>query len=252
MLSRSLEIQSVKKLKKSVRFVASTSGTDRYGDVINQAGWELAAYNRNPVVLLNHNANQLPIGKGKVEVVDGNLMIDIEFDKDDELAAKVESKARNGFMNAVSVGFNPVEKIARSELPEEHKAYTNGAGTYFQKAELLEVSVVTIPANSEATAMPTKQLGGLRSMVREIIAQEVRHILEVEELEDTFKVTFAKEVQEQADEPQDEVEELESYLEDEDEEKEPKDKSAEPEIDPEDDDEQKSMDLNALITLLLS
>ncbi len=177
MINRSLQIQAIQKNDGTVRFVASTGSTDRYGDIIDQDGWQLDAYRRNPVVLLNHQTNQLPIGKGLVEVVDGNLMIDVEFDETDELAQKVSHKARNGFMHAVSVGFNPVEAISRSELPEEHRAYSKHGGNLFTKAELLEVSIVTIPANSEATTMSQKKLG-IRAMIREIIAQEIRAAFE--------------------------------------------------------------------------
>ena len=66
-----------------VSFIASTANADRYGDVINQRGWDLSKYRQNPVILLNHNANALPIGKGEVDVVDGKLMVDVEFDMDD-------------------------------------------------------------------------------------------------------------------------------------------------------------------------
>jgi len=254
MISKSLQITKIEKSDETVRFIASTGSTDRYGDIIDQNGWELEAYRRNPVVLLNHQTNQLPIGKGTVEVVDGNLMIDVQFDKEDELAQKVEHKAKNGFMHAVSVGFNPVEAINRSELPEEHKAYSKRGGNYFTKAELLEVSVVTIPANSEATTMGTKQMG-LRGMIREILVQEIRHILEVEELDDAFRVTYAKHEMEEEEEERvyhDEEEEMKEHDPEhgDDHEKEKgghMDEEEDREMD-EDKEEQKSFD--ALITLL--
>ena len=68
--------------KGLVSFVASTANADRYGDIINQNGWDLDKFRANPVILLNHNANALPIGKGEVEVIDGRLMVDVEFDMD--------------------------------------------------------------------------------------------------------------------------------------------------------------------------
>ena len=55
--------------KPVVSFIASTANPDRYGDVINQRGWDLGKYRKNPVILLNHNANSLPIGRGEVDVV---------------------------------------------------------------------------------------------------------------------------------------------------------------------------------------
>tara|TARA_A100001201_G_scaffold143577_2_gene145923 strand:+ start:1658 stop:2452 length:795 start_codon:yes stop_codon:yes gene_type:complete len=212
--------------KNKISFIASTNSVDRYGDVINQEGWNIAAYERNPVVLLNHNANSLPIGKGSVSVKDGQLMIDVEFDKDDELAQRVERKARNGFLNAVSVGFNPMESIERSRLPKDHPAYTERGGNYFNKSELLEVSIVTIPANSEATAVSAKNLTQIdRLTVRDLIAQELRHILEVEQMEDgRYRIIFAGEMEEMEEEMEEEVVE-ESYKE-EDSEEEEKDKEA--------------------------
>ena len=213
--------------KNKISFIASTNSVDRYGDVINQEGWNIAAYERNPVVLLNHNANSLPIGKGSVSVKDGQLMIDVEFDKDDELAQRVERKARNGFLNAVSVGFNPMESIERSRLPKDHPAYTERGGNYVNKSELLEVSIVTIPANSEATAVSAKNLTQIdRLTVRDLIAQELRHILEVEQMEDgRYRIIFAGEMEEMEEEMEEEVEEVEESYKEEDSEEE-KDKEA--------------------------
>ncbi len=177
--------------KQKISFVASTDRADRYGDVINQSGWNLDAYRSNPIVLLNHNANALPIGRGEVKVEDGQLLIDVIFDKDDELAQRVERKARNGFMNAVSVGFNPIEQLSRAELPKDHPAYVErGGGNYFNKSELLEVSIVTIPANSEATTMSAKNID--RLSIRDLVVEELKHILEVEQMEDgKYRIVFA-------------------------------------------------------------
>lgn len=243
MLSKNLQITTIEKGEDSVRFIASTGNSDRYGDIIDQRGWELSAYRRNPVVLLNHQTNQLPIGKGLVDIVDGNLMIDVVFDQEDELAQKVERKARNGFMSSVSVGFNPVQSISRSELPEEHKAYSPNGGSYFPKAELLEVSIVTIPANSEAVSMGQKQLG-LRAMIRDVIAEELRHILSVEELESSYVVEYSK----APEAPEDELEE--AKYEDEDEESKKLDGDEPEKQEDEDDNDTETKAFEALIALL--
>lgn len=132
-------------------FIASSAAVDRYGDIIDQNGWQLENYKSNPIILFNHDATQLSIGRGEVEVVDGNLMIDIVFDSDDPRAAEIGRKVNAGFLNAVSVGFNAIEQINRDELSEDHYAYGQ-KGMFFPKAELLEVSIVTIPANQEAVA----------------------------------------------------------------------------------------------------
>lgn len=167
------------------RFVASTSAPDRYGDIVAQ-NWDLASYKRNPIILLNHNANALPIGKGSVDVVDGALQVDVAFDMDDPIGAEVARKTKAGFMSAVSVGFNPIASTPRSQLPKDHVAYGT-KGTYFEKAELLEVSVVTIPANGDAVS--------IRNFVnqhRAVKVSSLKHILDVEMRDDVVIVTYAR------------------------------------------------------------
>ena len=169
-----------------VSFVASTANADRYGDVINQGGWDLSKYKQNPVILLNHNANSLPIGKGVVDVVDGQLMVDVEFDMDDPQAKEVARKTKAGFLNAVSVGFNPINSTPRSTLEKAHPAHGH-SGQYFDKAELLEISIVTIPANGEAVAAK-----GYNMQNRSFKISNLKHIIDVEMRDDVVVVTYAR------------------------------------------------------------
>jgi HK97 family phage prohead protease len=151
-------------------FVASTDNPDRYGDVIDQKGWNLAAYKANPVVLYQHDHNSLPIGRGAVRMAPEGLVIDIEFDKADPRAAEIAGKAERGFLNAVSVGFSPLKAISRANLPVEHYAFSEDGGSFYEKAELLEVSIVTIPANPDATAIAAKSLDNeTKNFIREHI-----------------------------------------------------------------------------------
>ena len=184
--------------KEKVSFVASSATPDRYGDIIDQKGWILKNYKKNPVVLLNHDSNQLPIGKGNVYIRNDQLTIDVEFDSEDPRAKEVERKAKKGFMNAVSVGFRPLESKSRSELPTDHKYYGQ-RGMYYSKAELLEVSIVTIPANGEATMLEQKFYNAMREEilreVKEVIQDSLivnKHILNVKEEDDRYIVEFAK------------------------------------------------------------
>ena len=175
---------------KPIKFVASTSTPDRYGDVVDQKGWDLRAYNRNPVVLFNHNPAQMPIGKGKAYVENEQLMLEVEFDQKDDMAKTIEQKVRDGFINAVSVGFQPSKAVNRSALPTDHP-YHGKSGQYFQASELLEVSIVTIPANNEATL--SKQFSreiGLADVARSLIIN--KHIISVQELDNgNYLVEFA-------------------------------------------------------------
>jgi len=187
-----------------ISFVASTANPDRYGDIVDQGGWDLRAYERNPIILLNHNPTQLPIGKGKAYIKDGQLMLDVEFDKNDEVAQQVERKVRGGFINAVSVGFQPSESIARNKLPADHP-YHGKSGYYFPKSELLEVSIVTIPANNEATLSKHYTANITLSDVAKSMLVH-KHIVSIQELDNgNYLVEFAAHSEEQPEEPEEEI-----------------------------------------------
>ena len=126
---------------KVFSFVASTSSEDRMGDVIRQDGWQLDAYQKNPIVLFGHDHSQ-PIGRAhNVKVVNGALTADFEFAPEEvnPFAAQVGRMVEAQFLKAVSVGFRPLE----------YKPMKSG-GLEFTKSELLEISVVSVPANAEA------------------------------------------------------------------------------------------------------
>ena len=184
--------------KEKVSFVASSATPDRYGDIIDVKAWILDNYKRNNVILLNHDSNQLPIARGDVYVRNDKLIVDVEFDKEDQRAAEVERKVKAGFMNAVSVGFRPLESKSRSELPTDHKYYGQ-RGMYYSKAELLEVSIVTIPANGEATMLEQKFYNAIKEEilreVKEVIQDNLivnKSILDVKEEDDRYIITFSK------------------------------------------------------------
>lgn len=122
--------------------VGSSNAVDRMGEVIDQAGWVLDNYTKNPVILWGHNVREErpPIGKALKVWVAGaqnrtkKLMFTVQFDLLDNFAAEIYRKVKDGFINTVSVGFMPLER--------EDNTYT--------KAELLELSFVPVPANPEA------------------------------------------------------------------------------------------------------
>ena len=228
--------------KEKVSFVASSATPDRYGDIIDQKGWILKNYKKNPVVLLNHDSNQLPIGKGNVYIRNDQLTIDVEFDSEDPRAKEVERKAKKGFMNAVSVGFRPLESKSRSELPTDHKYYGQ-RGMYYSKAELLEVSIVTIPANGEATMLEQKFYNAMKEEilreVKEVMKDNLivnKHILDVKEEDDRYIVSFAKAEMEMEEDAMKEEEEERAMDKEEEEDKEMDKEEEEKEMDEEEED----------------
>ena len=228
--------------KEKVSFVASSATPDRYGDIIDVKGRVLDNYKRNNVILLNHDSNQLPIARGNVYVRNDKLIVDVEFDSEDERAKEVERKVKAGFMNAVSVGFRPLESKSRSELPTDHKYYGQ-RGMYYSKAELLEVSIVTIPANGEATMLEQKFYNAMKEEILREVKSAIqdnlivnKHILDVKEEDDRYIVSFAKAEMEMEEDAMKEEEEERAMDKEEEEDKEMDKEEEEKEMDEEEED----------------
>lgn len=131
---------------RKIRFVASDESMNRYGQIVRLSGWELENYRKNPVLLWQHNSDDLPIGRVAIGVIGNQLIADAEFATEDlnPFAEKVYQMAKAGFINAVSVGFMPLDgKPILSDKGEYE-------GDEFTKQELLELSVVNVPANADA------------------------------------------------------------------------------------------------------
>lgn len=131
-----------------MEFVLSDATMDSYGDVVDTTGWDLRRFKKNPIALFGHNS-AFPIGKwSDVRVEDGKLKGRLEFAKQgtsfriDELRKLVEQ----GILRAVSVGFRSI----KAEPIDPEKPY---AGTRFLKQELVECSLVSVPANPAALAV---------------------------------------------------------------------------------------------------
>lgn len=129
----------------SLEFVLSDETLDRYGDVIEAEGWVLTNFRRNPIALFGHNSS-FPIGTWtNIRVEGGKLLARLKLAakgtsaRIDELISLVEQ----GILRAVSVGFRPLEW----EPLDAKKPY---GGQRYTKSELLETSLVSVPANPAA------------------------------------------------------------------------------------------------------
>ena len=210
------EIRKKDEDTRTITFVASDGSRDSAHTVLNQDGWKLDRFNKNPVIGYNHdiyggwsgNDVDKVIGKGNAYVEDKKLMVDITFEPKEinQLAEKVYQKILFGSLNAVSVGFMPVGKGAwgkGDEGPgEKNETY------YYAGQELLEISVVNIPANGNATRKGEDPDEEELKALREEAAQEdpenpkpsveddeaTRQAKEAEEkqaLQDEFELTMA-------------------------------------------------------------
>jgi len=155
-----------------IGFVISTASIDREGDIINPDGWDLENYKQNPVVLWAHDYWTPPIGKAlDVSIKDGALVATDRFTPEDinPFGAMIYRMIKGGYLKATSVGFKPIEWT----FNEEHRGYD------FLRAELLEHSVVPVPANPEALVMASAAGIDLRPM-REWVARFLDHDQSVE------------------------------------------------------------------------
>jgi HK97 family phage prohead protease len=116
--------------------VITTENLDRYQEVIKLDGWNLVHYRNNPVVLWGHDHNQ-PIGIAtSVEIIDGKMIARGKF-APTEKAQEIRRLYDFGIIKATSVGF----------LEKERE------GNLITKAELLEFSFVSVPANPYALSL---------------------------------------------------------------------------------------------------
>jgi HK97 family phage prohead protease len=105
-------------------------------------------------VLWGHDSSRLPIGRGfDVAVENGALKASVEFIPEDlpeggAFAESVYRLARGGFIAATSVGFRPLKWDYTSD--KERGADDWFPGIDFEEQELVELSIVTVPANPEA------------------------------------------------------------------------------------------------------
>jgi HK97 family phage major capsid protein/HK97 family phage prohead protease len=143
---------------RTCKFILSDDSVDRYGDIIVQSGWDLRAYRRNPVVLFGHNPDDAECVIGKcldIGVVGRQLVGTVQFASHPQ-AQLVYNLVNAGFINSTSVGFIPIKYTA---------APGNSGGMIFQECELLEISIVPIPANANCVALG-KRLGMNEMFVR--------------------------------------------------------------------------------------
>jgi HK97 family phage prohead protease len=127
--------------ERQIRVIASDATPDRMGDILEPGGCQLDDFRRNPIMLAQHDANQ-PIGSWpSIQVNGGRLEALGEFAPEgvSELADEYCRLAKAGILRAVSVGFMPI-----SYEP------LRGGGLRFTKWDLVELSLVSVPANPNA------------------------------------------------------------------------------------------------------
>jgi HK97 family phage prohead protease len=160
-LSYGFEVKALADQKRSVDVIASSAALDAYGEIVVQ-DWNLDRFNANPVVFFGHDSRGLPIGSASdVRVEGGKLMATLNLvdAQANPLAEQVWQSIKQGSLRAVSVGFRAG---AATTIDLNGKQVIALSGN-----ELLEISLVGIPANPEAVAIAAKSLETIRAMARD-------------------------------------------------------------------------------------
>lgn len=169
------KVKSVDEVNHIVEGVFSVEVEDRQGEVVVQKGWVLDNYKKNPVVLWAHQHDTFPIAK----------MLEIGVDSSNELSGKMQfaveeyefaatafALVKGGYLSAFSAGFSN----NKYQIDQENNV------VYLIENELLEVSVVPVPANQLALA---KSKGiDLKGMDEEIETNDGK-VAEPKEMSDT-------------------------------------------------------------------
>jgi HK97 family phage prohead protease len=159
-------------------FIASDETVDRYDEVIKQDGWELDNFMGNPVIPDCHNYGTVANILGRdilpkdQQVQDGHLCTRIEFAVDNPMGLLAYKMSKGGFIKSMSVGFIPLEWVNGNAAGQPARTYT--------KSELLEKSLVVVPANPGATiglalksgAIERADLKSLADFLKEFCSKE--------------------------------------------------------------------------------
>jgi HK97 family phage prohead protease len=126
-------------------YVLSDSTLDRYGDIIEPDGWELEWFKQNPIALFNHNPS-MPVGNWtNTRVEGGRLIADFQpaADGTSQIADDVRKLIDQDILRATSVGFRALDF-------EPIDPKNPWDGQRYKQQELLEASIVSVPANPAA------------------------------------------------------------------------------------------------------
>jgi uncharacterized small protein (DUF1192 family) len=218
-LSKNQEVQINARVKevggegsRILEFIASTENPDRSNDIIDVAGWDLSNYmgtiskGGNPVFAWSHDYSKLPVGKTISAVKDTRnkaLTIRVKFPTVAEMCTDINNPSeqalfsdtvynmyKNGMLNAVSVGFRGLEFEIRNDESVKDKTQWE-RGVHFKRAELLEVSAVLVPCNSDALVT----MRGMKSFNEDGI-KAYEKVISAKALEDSMEATKIAELEE--------------------------------------------------------
>jgi HK97 family phage prohead protease len=140
------------------RFVMATEGVASDGGILRMSGVDLSRFLTNPVALLFHDYASFPVGRWVHVEVEGSALVGyLRFHAHTQDARVAAALVEEGYLRTVSIGFQ-IRSIrtawgAGSAGLTKAEA-TAGAEWVGDEWELLECSLVPVPADAGALAAP--------------------------------------------------------------------------------------------------
>lgn len=226
-----LEVRSVSEDKRIIRGMATSPSPDRMGDIVEPLGVKF----KNPLPLLLFHQHDKPVGHVRLDkpTKDG-ITFEASIPKIEEpgtLRDRVEEawqSVKSGLVAGVSIGFRSLEK-----------ALMDTGGIHFIASEILELSLVSVPANADATIQTIKSLdtgasaknispgasgtsekgrSDMKSLSEQIAAKEATRAAKSARMEDILQKAFSEDrstddaEKDEFDELEDEVKEIDGEL----------------------------------------
>lgn len=143
-----IEVKELDDDKREFRGIATTPSTDRMGDIVEAEGAQFTL----PLSLLWQHDRFLPVGNVVAARV-SSKKIEVRgqiprVEQPAGLAARLEEawqSLKHGLVRGLSIGFSPIEY-----------SFMDNGGIHFTKWDWHELSLVTIPANADATVTSIK------------------------------------------------------------------------------------------------
>ncbi|MDX1903794.1 MAG: HK97 family phage prohead protease [Thermonemataceae bacterium] len=132
-----------------MEIILSDESLNRQGTRVLTKGVSLENFKKNPVMFYNHDRERV-IGRWENirKTAEGTVLATPVFDVGDDFAKEIKRKYEEGFLKAASIG------ILVTAVSNDPDLMLNGQSwATITKSELLEASIVDIPANANAVKL---------------------------------------------------------------------------------------------------
>lgn len=148
-----LTVKAVDENERVIRGIATTPSPDRVGDIVEPMGVEF----KNPMPLLHQHNHRLPVGtvtfdKPTAKGITFEARLPVVGEEFPELKSRVDTawgEVKLGLVRGVSIGFRAKEY-----------SFMDDGGVRFTESEVIELSLVTVPANADAVIQTIKSIDG--------------------------------------------------------------------------------------------